>query len=142
MTDMGKLFITKTPAAPAKCIVCYTDAQGQREFLDFGMSLDYYGAVLICELCVTNAAELFGFTKVLQDPDTALENAALVDELTEATQKVEALESVLRAYNFGTPANEFALPVADPDLPIEFTGTDEPDESESTGKGSKSKPAK
>lgn len=142
MTDMGKMFITTAPALPGKCVVCYTDAQGTRKFLDFGMSLDFYGAVLICEACVTNAAELFGFTPVLIDTDKELETEVLVGKLAETVQKVEALESVLRSYNFGSPANEFALPVADPDLPLEFTESKQSDEPKSEGKGDKSKPAK
>lgn len=49
----GRFKVTERPTVfPGKCAVCGTV---ERAVVDFGMTLDYYGAVLLCVECVTSA---------------------------------------------------------------------------------------
>src|SRR6476469_10518841 len=54
----GRFRVLDRPAAlPGKCAVC---GNVERPVLDFGLDLDFYGAVVICLECVTSAAEIVG----------------------------------------------------------------------------------
>lgn len=46
-------------ASPGHCAVCGF-AGLDRSYVDFGFSLDFYGAVIFCELCVVTMAETLG----------------------------------------------------------------------------------
>lgn len=48
-------------ALPGKCTLCGSVGGDGRKFVDFGMSLDYYGVVYFCTFCVTELAEAIGF---------------------------------------------------------------------------------
>jgi hypothetical protein len=47
--------------APGICIVCGSAGTEDREFLDFGKQLDWYGAVYLCTLCVPEMATACDF---------------------------------------------------------------------------------
>lgn len=89
--------ITKTtePALPSSCSVCSVAAKGYNAFYDFGVSIDWYGAILICEDCAQNLAELLDLTKITRLETAVAEGEALIAELIE--QK-KALEHVVSAY--------------------------------------------
>lgn len=54
----GKIQIIKnTEALPAKCVVCHKPVDGNREFVDFGFDIDFYGQVLFCVDCMRPVAE-------------------------------------------------------------------------------------
>ncbi len=48
-------------ALPSKCAICGSGPETERKFVDFGLQLDYYGAVYFCSLCMCNVAELLGY---------------------------------------------------------------------------------
>jgi predicted esterase len=47
--------------APGYCCVCHSTGGDGRQFIDFGMQLDVYGAVYFCTFCVTELASAAGF---------------------------------------------------------------------------------
>ena len=80
MTEVASKFqVTKNPALPASCISCRTTADGVREFVDFGLSLDFVGAVVFCTNCMREAGIAAG-----------LSESRLVEDL-------EAVNNILRA---------------------------------------------
>lgn len=48
-------------AIPGKCAVCGTST---RPVVDFGMTLEFYGAVYLCETCLTEAARAIGMVSI------------------------------------------------------------------------------
>lgn len=62
--------------APGFCCVCKHPGGDGRKFVDFGMQLDWFGAVYFCTYCFTEAAQAFGFVSL--DKHVELQNAHTV----------------------------------------------------------------
>lgn len=95
------LSITDSPALPAKCISCNNDHAILRvPFVDFGMSMDYYGALNICKWCAFEAARLLDYrVEDILLRDTAVaelqeKNEALLAELEKYRGVVDSLSSL------------------------------------------------
>ncbi len=78
LTESDRITITRQPPLPSRCCICNFSADGTRRFLDFEMSLDIYGAVVICEACVAPVAQLFGYVL-----STELNSANVVIDILE-----------------------------------------------------------
>ena len=64
----GRFRVTERPmAAPGKCAVC---GAVSRPVVDFGMDVDFYGAVLFCFECILSAHEVM--SKYVGEGTTAL----------------------------------------------------------------------
>lgn len=63
--------------SPGKCAVC---GSVHRAVLDFGLNLARYGAVMLCEDCVCEAAERFGMVRPSQLEAATLQTGQSVDE--------------------------------------------------------------
>lgn len=49
-------------ALPGRCAICgYGGGDSNRRFIDFGLQLDYYGAVNFCTECIREVAESIGY---------------------------------------------------------------------------------
>jgi hypothetical protein len=57
----GRVKLVTEPALPATCAICVRSADGTIKFVDFNVSLDYYGAVVICEDCIKECMGLFDY---------------------------------------------------------------------------------
>lgn len=79
MGPSDKITITLQPPLPSLCCICNFSADGKRRFLDFQMSIDIYGAVVICEECIAPVATLFGFVPIdrLETAETYLAAASI-----------------------------------------------------------------
>jgi hypothetical protein len=106
MGPSDKLQFIDNPPLPSKCVVCSNDWMPHKRFIDFGASVDYYGAILICEDCAINLVDLLGF----EDKTVAIaykekyENREKV--LAMQRKKIEDLEHVVRTLNirrYGNP---------------------------------------
>lgn len=42
--------------APGKCAVCGSSSTEDRKYVDFGFQLDWFGAIYLCTICLTEAA--------------------------------------------------------------------------------------
>lgn len=85
LTESDKTTKTFYPPLPSQCCICFFKSDGTREFLDFQMSLDFYGAVLICSECVAPVAQLFGYTK----NEKIEANAEVISDLRDTIEKLE-----------------------------------------------------
>lgn len=75
----AKVQLTSTPPLPAQCSVCGVHAKGHNDFADFGVSIDYYGAILICEDCIRG--DLFALFDVV----TRFQFNQVMEQLDEVT---------------------------------------------------------
>lgn len=113
LTESDKVTKTKYPPLPSKCCICNFSADGTREFLDFQVSLDIYGAVCICDACVAPVAELFGYvhhslvTEVVESAEAAI---LLIEQQEVQIHGLQAaLDSILVVrpdLNSGNPGND------------------------------------
>jgi hypothetical protein len=114
-----KIQITTTPALPSQCAVCHTHAKGVTRFIDFGSDIDFYGAIVICELCIVNAAEELG-TLVPVAKWKLEESMRLLayEEMASLREKVKALESLIASYGFDRHISAVANSGSDDPLPL------------------------
>src|SRR5688500_14099223 len=97
----AKYVLTKEPPLPSKCIGCGCNDNADRQFVDLTQSIDYYGAILLCQDCAKEIANLVGFINEDTLALKILEFESVAQELVQAKEKVEALENVVRAYGLG-----------------------------------------
>lgn len=122
------MFVITTPLAlPGCCVVC--NSQERKQFVDLEFSMDFYGALIICELCVKSMATLLGQI----DPNAEeqrLSTAQLELEVNALSVKLNALEGLADAmasyYSIFGPELGF---FADSSLAMEPTSS-EPDGAE------------
>lgn len=46
---------------PGVCFVCRSDGNDERQFVDFGKTVEWYGVVYICTFCASEVAKLLNF---------------------------------------------------------------------------------
>lgn len=71
MDPRGKVQVIQTLALPAKCAVCHAPADGIKQFVDFQLQIDMYGAVNFCVECLVPVAEACGFIPTKEFSDLA-----------------------------------------------------------------------
>jgi hypothetical protein len=75
---------------PGVCALCGDSGGDGRQFVDFGKSVEWYGVVYFCTVCVTEAATLLGFGR---KSDWILAESNLQDEISQGDDRyVEAKE--------------------------------------------------
>lgn len=94
-SQQDKIQKTNNPPLPGTCIVCAKSYNGNVAFLDFNLSLDWYGAVLFCEDCAGEMVSVIDFCPVAER--SALENEVklLHDKITELQDNNVRLNSTL-----------------------------------------------
>lgn len=127
----AKYVLTTHPPLPSKCIGCGKGSDGKTQFIDTGVSEDYYGAIVFCIDCSREISTVIGYVSVELSSRVAEENDTLKKSLEESRQKVEALEDVVRVYGLG----QFVLPDA-PDSVLASDEVEGQDDSESGDKDS------
>lgn len=120
----AKYILTKEPPLPSTCSGCGKSADGKNKFVDFNLSIDYYGAIVFCYDCSREISNLIGFISE-RERDLAL------DELSEAVaenralkEKIESLENVVRAY---LPESISVDSPSEPDSPFNLFEEPDPD---------------
>lgn len=99
----GRFTVLDTPrAAPAVCGVCGYGGP-ERTYLDLDLTFEYYGALILCDVCVMSMSEMFGY--ILPAQARALEQRVEEAErelivLRAATQNLENLSVSLSALGF------------------------------------------
>lgn len=90
---------TELIALPATCGVCGIPAGPvdgrQMEFADFGLSFEFYGAFYLCERCVKELADNFGYTSPQDSMNIIGKATELYNELEKANEKIASLENAL-----------------------------------------------
>lgn len=89
--------LTYSPEAlPGSCFVC---GNASREsYIDTGVSLEFHGAVYLCNLCLAEAAHLLGFAT--PDEVTALKNtvSTLETKQYELRRQLDGLEMAINGF--------------------------------------------
>lgn len=85
--------------APGKCVVCGTV---ERDCLDFGLDIDYFGAVLLCATCMGEAATVMGLTASTQPTPLYpnLDEKAVCDYVRNADDAIRRLLTLLPPASF------------------------------------------
>jgi hypothetical protein len=93
--SLGLIQLLSAPSVlPNKCAVCGYSNSGSsadRQYVDFGLSIDWYGAVYFCTACMTNIAEVLGYIT----PEKAEE---LYGRVNSANLTITELEAGLANY--------------------------------------------
>lgn len=99
-------------AAPAICVVCKAGGgklpQGERlKFIDFGMDIEYYGAVYFCSNCIVNVAYALGYYGPAEMAAVESKLARLYIEHAEMKDQNDALRNALHSLgiSLGIPSN-------------------------------------
>jgi len=93
MQPGGRFNVSKTPSAlPSKCVVCGAWGGDGRDFVDFGMDIDFYGAIYFCSVCLTECCNKLGYIS----PDQWQSVNTMNDELIRRIQILEADNVSLR----------------------------------------------
>lgn len=112
LTESDKTTFTKYPPLPSKCVICLRGSDGELLFVDFQMSVDIYGAVVICTDCIIPIAHGLGFVEhdVYDDAATRVEKLLVENrKLTDENAKLNAtFDSIL---NLRPNADLSSLPV-------------------------------
>ena len=68
MLNMSKYRRLAVPDfAPGKCANCGSSRTNDREYLDFGLQVDWYGTVYLCSLCIADMAKTLGLYAAMED---------------------------------------------------------------------------
>ena len=94
----SKYVLTTDPALPQKCSGCGIPSKGYNQFVDFNLSLDYYGAVVFCIDCCKEIVHLIGYCSVAERDQALAEVDHYAEKLTDAYTQIKALEDVVSAY--------------------------------------------
>ena len=123
--------------APGKCGVC---GSVERDCIDFGLDVDYYGAVLLCVECISEAHSVAGLLASTQPtplPSAAIDAGAINEYVRKSDDAVSRLLSLLPAPTAildASPVNDEVVPsditsesIGDPaDIKIDGRGADKP----------------
>lgn len=91
----GRIHIVTEPALPATCVVCRRSANGAVKFIDFNFSLDYYGAVVLCEDCIKESLSLLDYTPNINFTNKVEELVAAQEELRQVKNERDKYKSVV-----------------------------------------------
>jgi hypothetical protein len=99
----GRVKLVTEPALPATCAVCVRSANGAIKFVDFNASLDYYGAIVICEDCIKECMSLLDTIPKQDLLDLSEMYDRLQKELEVAQSELDRYKSFVDALNLVRP---------------------------------------
>lgn len=118
----AKFQLTSNLALPAKCVACNVNQSNDvPEMVDFNVSFDFEGAILLCPNCCSQIArDCLGM--VLPEEIETFEGSVktLFDQLEEEKARVRALCDVLTTFGF---VGADSLDYSNPDAPIHQVAT-------------------
>ena len=118
MDASDKITVITYPGVPNKCAICNRGSDGERKFVDFQLSVDYYGAIVICLDCFFPVAQVLGYHSE-QDYEEVTQQLRNVHDFA---QKVKEENELLNA----SLNSLFAVrPNLKPDYPMADENTDQ-----------------
>jgi len=127
----GRFQLVDSPALPGKCACCGYAASGanepndRRQYVDFGMDIDYYGVVYLCTVCITTVATGLGFIVPETADEIKAESEAVKSELirlNSAVEVINGLVTVLTAGNWIISGDDDSTVVAEPPVTVNSKG--------------------
>ncbi len=147
---MTKFRVIERPdVAPFKCANCLSAKEGDRQYVDFGAYVDWYGTILFCTLCLNEIGMHAGLFKAYEIQILKLEET--ISSLRAAQVTAEELKSVVlhtfeevKEYFDNLPASGSESAInsnagVGTDQESNYTDADKPD---SAAQGTESKPVK
>lgn len=113
-------------AVPGKCACCGT---ATRPVVDFGMTLEFYGAVYFCETCLAEAARAIGFVSPEEIAEVRAGSSQAFNEQLLAQDLVAISRERYNAISMAVASLSYAFLPADDsgaDLVAPPAGTDQP----------------
>lgn len=115
-------------ALPHKCAGCgYPGGTSEtgiaaRQFIDWGITLEYYGAVIFCENCIIEVASVLGFVPP-EKIDAALDK---ITELLAQNQELRLANDSLRTtvHTLSSPIGNVISADSEPDTEPDISDTD------------------
>ena len=90
--------ITKAPSAlPANCFLC-NGFSNRKYFIDTSFSIEFHGAVYICNECLTEMARMVGLVTPEDIEKIRKQNLELLETTRELREKNGVLENAIRVY--------------------------------------------
>lgn len=151
MLRMSKYRIIARPdVKPAKCANCGSSKEDGRQYIDFGLEIDWYGCVFICTLCLQDVAKETGLFKsyevriekllvsLLQIDDLKKQGDTVREDILNTFKEVQDYFSNLKSISVDSPTDQ--PPSVDNDTPEPNKSAADSDESKTDR--SEPKPAK
>lgn len=92
-------------ANPGVCIVCGSSRTDDRNYIDFGKQLEWFGAVYFCTECISETLDVMDFVKSSTMESTVTELYQEKANVMNLRDQIGALESVLKFYIDRGPSN-------------------------------------
>lgn len=129
--------LTQSPEAlPGSCFIAACGSASRANYIDTGMSMEFHGAVYICDQCLAEMARLLGFSTQMDTFELRNRIDQLERQNYEYRRQLDGLEMVVNGFTLsrGTGGVD-SVPDVDlaPSEPDE--GVSEPDEEVGTGEG-------
>lgn len=91
-------------AAPGKCAICgYAGQDGERNYIDIGLDLDFYGVVYFCTHCFTETANQLGYGSPDQVAGLLKDKRKLTDDVIGLAHERDSLRRALESVFNGSP---------------------------------------
>jgi hypothetical protein len=150
MLRMSKYRVLAVPdASPGKCANCGASKNDERQYIDIGQHIDFYGAIFLCTLCLKDMAQTAGLFREYDNNmiNLASENdklqmkleqgVALPDNLVKAWEEFKEYYASVHLTSVVPPDD----PITDP-VSVEESGKSGTDKAESGIEGSNPKSVK
>lgn len=119
--------------APGKCALCGSVGGDGRQFVDFGKTMNWYGAVYFCTFCVAEAANILGLGNVVSEQNEIgrlqFENQATLSQAGQLQEQVNAYRLLLRNCTCGDRVTH-PVDVEVPEAELVEPESNDPDESD------------
>jgi hypothetical protein len=93
----GRVQIIQVPIAlPGKCVICGSVGGDGRKFIDFSWQMDWYGAIIFCENCMTEVMDVIGYVHEDTHNELKTRYENLIQEAGALAKINEELKNVLR----------------------------------------------
>lgn len=97
IAPQSRLHILDKPVAlPGKCSLCGDTGSDNRKFIDFGLQLDWYGAVYFCSECIKELAQAINYISLTHFESQARELSILQIKYDQLEARNKAVENALR----------------------------------------------
>lgn len=119
---------------PGTCLVCKSDGSDERQFVDFGKTVDWYGVVYVCTFCLGEVAKLLGFFPKLpfEEEINSLQNGCVQRdiEIQELGEQLNASRLLLRNCHCGDSNSGDSVPDS---IPLDEESDSEPESTSDDG---------
>jgi hypothetical protein len=104
----NKFQVITATSLPHKCVACGSEADGRKEFVDFGISFDFEGCIYFCMGCAEEIARTIGFITSEERDNALLRMEVAEGKLEEERNRVRTLTDTFVAFNIpdGVSSND------------------------------------